>query len=98
MNEYDIERRLVEGVEELGGLCLKLHLDGKRGFPDRTVILNSWIGWVELKRRGGRLSRQQKEWLAELDEQGFEAVCLTGIDEVEDYLEQLKFVANTETR
>ena len=89
MNEYEIERKLVEGVEDLGGLCLKLAITGRRGWPDRTVIFPHWIGFVELKRKGGKLSKQQQDWIAELRELGFECEVLEGIEDVEDYLERL---------
>ena len=34
--ESDIEQRLVHGIEELGGLCIKV---GQDGWPDRLCIL-----------------------------------------------------------
>ena len=89
MTESEIENKFVRGIEDAGGRALKLVLAGQRGFPDRTVVFPHWIGFVELKRKGGRLSRQQKDWLAKLRGLGFECDVLTGIEEVNDYLEAL---------
>jgi hypothetical protein len=56
--ESDIERRLVTGVEKLGGICLK---HGQDGWPDRIAILpNGGVVWVETKRPDGKVASIQK--------------------------------------
>lgn len=62
MRERDIERYLVKSVEELGGECRKVQWIGRRGAPDRLVMLplGTRVGafsscrtiWVELKAPG----------------------------------------------
>ena len=59
--EKDLERYLVKSVEKSGGMCVKFNPDSCSGMPDRIVIRqDGQIVWVELKRRDGRLSDEQK--------------------------------------
>jgi hypothetical protein len=60
MKESDIEEYLVKRVRELGGECRKVSWQGRKGAPDRLVMLpkeayvddqHSCI-WVELKAPG----------------------------------------------
>ncbi len=57
----------------------------KAGVPDMflPVARNGHHGlFIELKRRkGGRVSPEQKEWLKALNEQGYRAVVCKGADE-----------------
>lgn len=61
MRERDIEAHLVKRVKELGGEVRKVTWIGRRGAPDRLVMLpckfapmsiNSRTIWVELKAPG----------------------------------------------
>lgn len=62
VRESTIERRLVARVKELGGEVRKVKWEGRRGAPDRLVMLPpfEWDGasregytiWVELKKPG----------------------------------------------
>lgn len=66
--ESTIEKAVVRWVyENLGIQGLKLKMDGKRGFPDRTWFLpGGQIFMIEFKRPGGKLSASQRvviEWL-----------------------------------
>lgn len=55
MKEADIERYLCKRVKELGGEVRKVKWTGRRGAPDRLVLLprffngNNTPAWVELK-------------------------------------------------
>lgn len=60
--EADIEQRLVKRVKALGGECRKVTWAGRRGAPDRLVMLpapsgfynlNACTIWIELKAPGG---------------------------------------------
>jgi hypothetical protein len=65
-------------VKKLGGLTVKL--TGKRGLPDRLVLLpGARVAFLELKRPvGGRLSLHQTLWLSALSGLGLVArVCCT---------------------
>ena len=54
MRESEIERYLVRRVKELGGEIRKVKWIGRRGAPDRRVMLPGFCCWVELKATGKR--------------------------------------------
>ena len=61
MLEKDVERRLVKGVEALGGKAYKFVSPAHRGVADRLVVLPGGRVWfVELKIAGGRMSALQQ--------------------------------------
>lgn len=71
--EKDIEKKLRQKVEALGGFCLKWVCPGWSGVPDRIVLLpGARIYFVETKRpKGGELSKLQKKWCEWLIRMGF---------------------------
>ena len=54
IRESEIEKELVRQVALHGGLFRKLHWIGRRGAPDRFIVLNNKIFLVEVKRPGGK--------------------------------------------
>lgn len=62
--EAEVESALVAYANATGCLCLKLKIEGRRGFPDRMIVTPSGVhGYAELKRPvGGQLSRHQDAW------------------------------------
>jgi hypothetical protein len=61
MLEREIEAHLVKRVKELGGECRKVSWQGRKGAPDRLVMLPAAVAhllfdtqtiWVELKAEG----------------------------------------------
>jgi hypothetical protein len=71
--EKDIEQKLRQTVEKLGGRCLKWTCPGWSGVPDRIVLLpGGRIHFVETKRpKGGRYSAMQDKWRDWLHALGF---------------------------
>lgn len=71
--EKDIEKKLRQKVEALGGRCVKWVSPSSGGVPDRIVLLpGGRIYFVETKRpKGGELSALQKKWRQWLTELGF---------------------------
>ena len=71
--EKDIEKKLRQLVEAGGGRCLKWVCPGWSGVPDRIILLPfGRICFVETKRpKGGKLSKLQQWWGAELHRLGF---------------------------
>jgi hypothetical protein len=60
-SEKYLERKLVEAVKAVGGMCVKIHNPYYRGLPDRLVILpDGGIVWVELKTLGKKLTKLQQ--------------------------------------
>lgn len=57
--EKDLEQRCRTIAERLGGMLLKLECKNEKGWPDRTLILNGEVSFLEFKKPGGRLSPHQ---------------------------------------
>ena len=91
MLESEIEQYLVALVNTSGGLCVKLVASGKRGWPDRIVLLPGGRVWfVELKRPGEKPRGQQLLRHAELAALGFPVVVLDTKEKVKDFVEQIQ--------
>lgn len=85
--EKDIERKLKDLVEDLGGKCLKWTCPGWRGVPDRIVLMpRGRVYFVELKRpKGGKLSEMQKWWHKQLRKLGFWVLCVYNEDDIKTF-------------
>ena len=60
MIERDIEGHLVRRAREVGGEVRKVKWIGRRGAPDRVVMLpGGRLYWVELKRPGQKAEPHQ---------------------------------------
>lgn len=49
-----------------GGWATAVSADGK-GFPDLVLVRAGRLLFIELKRKGGRLSEEQRKWLTALE-------------------------------
>lgn len=91
MKESQIERRLVEGVKRLGGMCLKFISPGTLGVPDRIIITaKGRVIFVELKAETGRLTKIQRYVIGEMQKRGADARVVKGIDEVKELLAEIE--------
>ena len=91
MKESQIERRLVEGVKRLGGMCLKFVSPGTIGVPDRIIITaKGRVIFVELKTETGRLTKIQRYVIGEMQKRGADARVVKGIDEVKELLAEIE--------
>ena len=96
MRERDIERHLVERVKALGGECRKVVWQGRRGAPDRLVMLRpySFHGngqfsqtiWIELKASGVKPEAYQLREHERLRKMGQRVVVIDSIEGVEELL------------
>lgn len=60
-SEKYLEKKLVERVEAVGGMCIKIHNPYYRGLPDRLVIIpDGGTVWVELKTKGKKPTKLQQ--------------------------------------
>lgn len=66
ITEKDIERRLIRKVKSYGGRIYKFISPTAAGVPDRIVLLNDCVFFVEVKRPDGKLTPRQVERLMEL--------------------------------
>ena len=87
MAERDIEARLVKGVRKLGGSCFKWVSPGRRGVPDRIVLLpHGAIAFVEVKAPDGEVSGLQELTMREIARLGHNVYVLYGADDVDEFL------------
>lgn len=90
MLEKEIEKELVKKVKALGGLCIKFTSPSMMGIPDRIVLLpKAKLGFVELKRPGGKARPIQVKRIKDLKELGFKVFIL---DEKENIDEVIKII------
>jgi hypothetical protein len=97
LRERDIEKHLVKRVKELGGEVRKVKWIGRRGAPDRIVMLpralhnefgmlTSCTVWVELKAPGVPAEAHQMREHLRMRNVGQRVVVLDSIDGVERLL------------
>lgn len=100
MRERDIERHLVKCVKHLGGEVRKVEWIGRRGAPDRLVMLPNWGGqiitvygmqvpnqiWVELKAPGVPAEDYQLREHARMRALGQRVEVIDSIEAVESLL------------
>ncbi|MDT8900056.1 VRR-NUC domain-containing protein [Anaeroselena agilis] len=95
MLESTIENYLKRYVEKLGGLCWKFVSPGTDGVPDRIVLLNGRVIFVELKAPGEKPRPLQLKRHAQLRALGFEVVILDSIPAVDHFIGELIAHCNT---
>lgn len=102
MRERDIERHLVQRVKALGGEVRKVQWIGRRGAPDRLVMLPAkWVlcddganradwrkatTWVELKAPGETPEPHQAREHTRMRKMGQRVVVIDSIEAVEALL------------
>lgn len=96
MREADIERYLVKRVKALGGEVRKVQWLGRRGAPDRLVMLplfsryGRWSScstiWVELKAPGQRVKAHQAREHARMGAMRQVVVVIDSVEGVDELL------------
>lgn len=88
--ESNIERKLVQGVKCLGGLCLKWTSPSFTGVPDRIVFMpKGKIYLVETKADKGTLSHRQMAVMRQLAKLGTEVHIVRGDKGLQGFLEEI---------
>ena len=90
MIEKDIEKYLVSRIKKIGGLAWKLTSPGVSGVPDRLILWQGQIWFVELKRPKENMRRLQLYRQSELQKQGFDVVCLDTKGKVDQFVSEIK--------
>ena len=89
MLEKQIELRLKQKSEEVGAYCLKFTSPGTRGVPDRIIISDKGVFFVELKRpKGGVISPSQRKWMRRFKRLGQKIYVLKTKEEVDDFVQR----------
>ncbi len=86
MNESEVERHFVWTVERLGGKTYKFTSPGRKGVADRIACLPDGSTWfVELKTKGGRLSKLQMLFAKEITSVNQKYACLWTKEQVDEF-------------
>jgi VRR-NUC domain len=85
--ENAVESYLVAGIKAKGGECPKFEVPGRKGAPDRIVLMpTALIVFVETKTIGGRLESWQERFHAMLRRLGFRVEVLWTVLQVDEFL------------
>ena len=91
VREAELETHLLKQVDIRGGITAKMTVQGRRGWPDRLVILpGGAVALVELKKpKTGRWSATQKEMFVRLGALGVNIMRLNSTDQIDSFLNVL---------
>lgn len=90
MLEKQIEKRLKERVESIGGKALKFVCPGYNGVPDRLIFMpGGRIYLVELKAPGKKLTPLQQKRKHEFERLGFRYYVIDSYEAVEGFLGEI---------
>lgn len=84
--ENDIEKYLVRQVKRTGALCYKFTSPGTRGVPDRIILYQGNVFFVELKRPGGKPRKDQLKTIEKFNEQLIPVFVIDSKQQVDDLL------------
>jgi hypothetical protein len=93
--EISVEDYLIERIEELDGLCLKFTVPGRRGPPDRLILLEFLDPFmVETKRPGKDAEENQKREHARYSTRRMPVYVLDTKDAVKEHCDMLRGLRN----
>lgn len=84
--ENDIEKYLIRQVKRIGALCYKFASPGTRGVPDRIILYQGNVFFVELKRPGGKPRKDQLKIIEKFNEQLIPVLVIDSKQQVDDLL------------
>ena len=91
MREKVIEKKLVDEIKKLGGLCLKFNSQSMVGIPDRIILLNNKrMCFVETKARNKKLRPLQFITKRKLESLGFKVYVVDTIEKVKEVVDEIK--------
>lgn len=90
MRESTIENYLVAQVKALGGEVRKVKWIGRRGAPDRLVMLPGRAMFVELKAPGEKAKPHQKREHERMRRMGQRVEVIDSIDGIEAVLSNIQ--------
>jgi Holliday junction resolvase len=89
--EKGVERKLVRGIRNQGGMCRKFISPGWAGAPDRIVLLpGGRMYFVEMKRPGEEPEPLQQHRIEELQALGFNARAINTEEDVNIFLKEVR--------
>lgn len=90
MRESEIEKSLKKATEKRNGLCIKFTSPGNKGVPDRLILMESKVAFVELKRPGQKLRPIQEYWKKKLIDRGHLYFKIDDPEQIEEVLDEIQ--------
>ncbi len=87
--ENKVEKYLDSEVKKLGGISRKWTSSGRDGVPDRIVIIDGDIHFVEVKTSDGKLSPTQERECDRLKEAGATVFVVFGNEGVDQFIRNI---------
>jgi len=91
MEERFIEKKLVEAVRKMGGICPKFVSPGLDGVPDRIILMpGGRMAFAELKAPGKKLRPLQIRRKRQMESLGFTVYCIDGTEQIGGILDEIR--------
>lgn len=87
--EKQIEQTLALNICRIGGVCLKFISPGNAGVPDRIIIHEGRVMFVELKRPGGEPRPLQVAVAKRMKDAGAFVYCISSKEQVHRFVDDL---------
>jgi hypothetical protein len=89
MTEKEIERYFCKHVRARGGFAYKFRSVTQAGVADRIACMPNGEAWfIELKKRGGRLSALQRIFADEMKHTKQHYACLWSVEDVDAWIKR----------
>jgi Holliday junction resolvase-like predicted endonuclease len=88
MTEQAIQNSIVSYLKKQGYLVYKLITVSEAGVPDLIIHKQSHTFYIEVKKKGGRLSPIQKYQIAKLRKTGIDVIITDNLQEIKDYIKE----------
>lgn len=88
VRENKVENYLDEQVTKLGGITRKWVSPNRNGVPDRIVIINGRVFFIEVKTIDGKLSTRQKHEHKLLENAGADVATIYGEAGVDYFIKE----------
>ncbi len=89
MRESKIEKDVCDHASELGWLVYKFVSPGTRGVPDRVIMKNGIVIFIEFKKRNEVPSGLQKKQVKKIRDRGIKVFIVDDLKEGIDLINQL---------
>lgn len=89
MKESQVEKKLREKTERINGIYFKFSSPGTNGVPDRLVLLNGKVYFVELKAPGKKPRKLQLYMHEEMRKRGFKVWVIDDLKGVEKFIDEI---------
>lgn len=91
MRESEIEKKLKDGVKDVGGMAVKFISSSFNGMPDRLVLLpGGHLAFIELKSPNKKLRPLQKKRKRQLETLGFLVYCLNNTEQIGVIIDEIR--------